>query len=547
MNQERATQPQDRGAFLPGDIVGEQIEILREIGRGGMGVVYEARNRTTGARLALKTILPRHIENMHAAERFVREIALARGLAHRNIVTVFDVGRERGKLFFTMEYLDGITLREMLRRKGAITLKQAAWILNGISEALAYAHGKGIVHRDLSPENVMILRDNSVRLLDFGLARAMNRPLLTAPGKAMGKAFYIAPEQRRDASSVDARADLYSLGVMFYEMLSGQLPTGYHRLADLLPELPEECDTLVENTVAPLDRRIGSVAVFRQLLSACVEASQRNAAGPKRRLALPVRWKTAAVCAAAFLAVLVIAAGVLPVRPQRSQFLPAPLLAKPPTEPGNPVDALSYVWDAAHAESPITRLRFAPSPMMGRLFELEGSGVNAHGFYELGNAGNGQDARILRLKLNSVAMLGGAMFGLNGPVSVEALVRIEGDTMTLATRRKWLEALKPVSNMLSVIPNIGDKREAVDRMKELDKAQQGKERRSLPRARLVAADRRCHGRRPQTQCTVRRQPLRRTHAGKSTERVGRGRLSCAGGAAQAEMGRIPQFGRAAHW
>ena len=471
MNQEQATQRRDGGPFLPGDIIGGRIEIVREIGRGGMGIVYEAKDCTTGARVALKTILSRHTENAHAAERFVREIELARSLAHPNIVAVHDVGSENGRLYFTMEYLDGVTLREMLRRRGRLTLKQAAWTLNGISEALAYAHGKGIVHRDLSPENVMILRDHSVRLLDFGIARAMHRPLMTAPGKAMGKAYYIAPEQRRDASSVDGRADLYALGVMFYEMLSGQLPTGYHRLADLVPELPVECDTLVEKTVAPLERRIASVAAFRQLLAACVEARPRSAAGLKGRLALSRRQKLAAVCVAVLLGVLALAAVLLPRAEPGSQFLPAPLVANPPAEPGNPMDALSYVWDAPDTDSPITRLRFAPSPMMGRLFEMEGSGVKAHGFYELGDAGVGQDARILRLKLNSVAMLGGAMFGLNDPVPVEALVRIEGDTMTLATGRKWLEALKPISSTLSIIPNISDDRGVVERMKGIKAAQ----------------------------------------------------------------------------
>jgi len=371
-----------------------------------------------------------------------------------------------------MEYLDGTTLRDMLRRKGRLTLAQAAWVLRGTAEALAYAHGKGIVHRDLSPENVMILRDGSIRLLDFGLARVIHRPMKTAPGTAMGKAFYIAPEQRRDASSVDARADLYALGVMFYEMLSGQLPTGYHRLADLMPELPRECDVLVEKTVAPLERRVESVAAFQLLLNACLEATPQEAPPPKPRFALPSRWKMIALCATVLLlAALAVTTVALRMGRQASHFLPAPLAAKPPTAQGNPLDALSYVWDSAGADSPITRLRFAPSPLMGRLFEMEGSGVKAHGFYELEGADNAEHARVLRLKLNSVSMLGGEMFGLQNPVPVEALVRIDGDVMTLATSRKWLEALKPISNTLAVIPNTGNDRDVIERMKGLDAAQ----------------------------------------------------------------------------
>lgn len=458
--------------FQPGDIAGGQFEILREVGRGGMGVVYEAKNRLSGARVALKTILPRHLENPRTAERFIREITLVRSLNHPNIVAVFDVGQEQGALFFTMEYLDGTTLRHMLQGKGRLSLEQAAWVLRGIADALAYAHEKGIVHRDLSPENVMILRNGSLRLLDFGLARVINRPLMTAPGTAMGKAFYVAPEQRRDAASADTRADIYAMGVMFYEMLSGQLPTGYQQLRDLVPDLPDECDTLVEKTVAPLERRLESVASFVALLETCVAAKPRRVRWRQLRGIVRGHKRTLAACAMALLFVLAGAAVMVLTGRPGVPSTRAPSTPKPAVAQGKPMDALSYVWDSAKPDSAVTRLRFAPNPISGRLFELEGSGIKTGGTYRLEETTGTERGQILHLTVEAVSMLGGAMLELSEPFHVDARIRIEGDTMTFAMSNRWMTHLKPASDTLAIIPDVDSKQEVMERVKVISDAQE---------------------------------------------------------------------------
>jgi formylglycine-generating enzyme required for sulfatase activity len=258
--------------FQIGQVLAGQFEIVRALGQGGMGAVYEVADRLTRQRLALKVILPSILSNPKAVERFVQEVNTCRQLRHPGIVAVYDVRQDGPLLFFTMEYLEGKTVRQVLNTKGPLPLEEVADILRPLCYALEYAH-RHTVHRDISPENIMVLNDGSVKLLDFGIAKAVD-PSAASTGtrQGIGKAYYIAPEQRKDAASVDHRADIYSLGVTFFELLTGEMPMGYNQVTALRPELPSECDDLFADSVTAVEMRYGSATKFRDALDVCIAA-----------------------------------------------------------------------------------------------------------------------------------------------------------------------------------------------------------------------------------------------------------------------------------
>jgi tRNA A-37 threonylcarbamoyl transferase component Bud32 len=209
-----------------------QLEILELLGQGGMGVVYKARQRQLDRLVALK-ILPPHIGQTEAfAERFTREARSLAKLSHPRIVMIYDFGHtEAGLYYFIMEFVDGTDLRRVIQA-GELSASEALTIIPQICEALQYAHEEGIVHRDIKPENILLNKKGQVRIADFGLAKLLDSPAagptstLTKVGQQMGTPHYMAPEQIEHPSGVDHRADIYSLGVVFYEMLTGELPLG---------------------------------------------------------------------------------------------------------------------------------------------------------------------------------------------------------------------------------------------------------------------------------------------------------------------------------
>lgn len=205
------------------------LEILDLLGQGGMGAVYRARQKTLDRIVALK-VLPTEVGRDPAfAERFTREAQALARLTHPNIVMVFDFGVADGYFYFLMEYVDGVNLRQALSA-GHLSPAQALSIVPQICEALQYAHDEGIVHRDIKPENVLLDKRGNVKIADFGLAKLLGSPggklTLTGTGQVMGTPHYMAPEQLEKPTEVDHRADIYSLGVVFYELLTGELPIG---------------------------------------------------------------------------------------------------------------------------------------------------------------------------------------------------------------------------------------------------------------------------------------------------------------------------------
>ena len=221
----------------PEEIAGKfpQFEILECLGRGGMGVVYKARQKSLNRLVAIKILAPERGHDARFAERFVREAELLAKLSHPHIVTIHDFGETGGLYFLVMEFVDGVSLRDLLR-EGKLEPEQALAIVPEICDALQFAHDHGIVHRDIKPENILLDRLGRVKVADFGLAKLIGSandqatgngtvsPDLTEAGKIMGTPSYMAPEQSEHPGDVDHRADIYALGVVFYQMLTGELP-----------------------------------------------------------------------------------------------------------------------------------------------------------------------------------------------------------------------------------------------------------------------------------------------------------------------------------
>ncbi len=210
-----------------------QLEIVELLGQGGMGAVYKARQPGLDRFVALK-VLPAHLGGDPAfAERFAREARALARLGHPHIVAVHDFGQAEDFSYLVMEYVDGVDLRRVLR-KGRLTPEQALKIIPQVCDALQYAHEHGVIHRDIKPENILLDPKGQVKVADFGLAKLLNRAAgargsetaLTAPEQVMGTLHYMAPEQLETPTTVDHRSDIYALGVLFYEMLTGHLPLG---------------------------------------------------------------------------------------------------------------------------------------------------------------------------------------------------------------------------------------------------------------------------------------------------------------------------------
>ncbi|MDD2414939.1 MAG: Stk1 family PASTA domain-containing Ser/Thr kinase [Eubacteriaceae bacterium] len=206
-----------------GRILNERYEIVELIGRGGMAYVYKAKDLKLNRFVAVKVLREEYTENEQFIKKFDRESQAAAGLSHPNIVSVYDVGVDGDVYFIVMEYVDGITLKQYLDKKGHLEYEEATNFIIDIAEALKCAHAHQIIHRDIKPQNIMLTADLMPKVTDFGIARAITSSTITMTNQTMGSVHYISPEQAR-GGFVDERSDLYSLGIMYYELLTGQLP-----------------------------------------------------------------------------------------------------------------------------------------------------------------------------------------------------------------------------------------------------------------------------------------------------------------------------------
>jgi serine/threonine protein kinase len=275
-----------------GQTVGN-YRVLAKIGEGGMGDVYVAEHPVIGRKAALKVIHPQHARNADVVARFVNEASAISRIGHEHIVEVTDFGRTpAGDFYFIMEYLEGVALSDLIAAEAPFTPERALGIAAQIADALSASHAHGVIHRDLKPENVFLVPRGDdqafVKVLDFGLAKLVHddgaAPHETRAGIVMGTPYYMSPEQCEGASELDARADIYALGVVLFEMLTGKLPFGGHTPGEVLvkqmtmrapaarsviPELPEELDAILHCALAKdPGQRFPSMAAFRDALLA---------------------------------------------------------------------------------------------------------------------------------------------------------------------------------------------------------------------------------------------------------------------------------------
>ncbi len=282
-------------------VLNGRYELHRRIGRGGMAEVYLARDRLLDRPVAIKILFPEFATDPAFVARFRREAQSAANLNHPNIVGVYDWGKERGTYYIVMEYVDGRSVSEMIRTDGPLDPKRAAALAADVAAGLGYAHGKGVVHRDVKPGNILIAKDGEVKVADFGIAWAMasnGEENLTQAGSVMGTATYFSPEQAQ-GKQVDPRSDLYSLGVVLYEMVSGAPPysgetpvaIAYKHVQEPLPplrdrvaDLPRDFEAVTNKALAKdIGSRYQSAADLRADLLAFAAGrpvSARRAAAP---------------------------------------------------------------------------------------------------------------------------------------------------------------------------------------------------------------------------------------------------------------------------
>jgi len=206
-----------------GTIFAGRYQVIEELGRGGMGKVYKVLDQEVNARVALKLIKPEISTDFETIERFRNELKTARDIAHKNVCRMYDLGKEAGSYFITMEYVSGEDLKSMIRMSGQLSVGTAVSIAKQVCDGLAEAHRLGVVHRDLKPSNIMIDKEGTVRIMDFGIARSLRVKGITGAGVIIGTPEYMSPEQV-EGKEVDQRSDVYSLGIILYEMLAGRVP-----------------------------------------------------------------------------------------------------------------------------------------------------------------------------------------------------------------------------------------------------------------------------------------------------------------------------------
>lgn len=233
-----------------GERISDRYVVKKILGHGGMGTVYLVNDEAKSRDVALKLLHDDLRDKDWLVARFAREVEVLRTLTHPNVVDLFDAGHDGRKLYYTMEYIKGHNLREWMYLKKEMDFASVVHILCLVAKGLDYIHRR-YIHRDIAPENVMVCKDGTVKVIDFGLARKnVCEEGLTLIGTNLGRTEYNAPEQERNAAMADYRADIYPLGKMLYEMMTGHLPLRDATPAALAEELPPGCLPFLEKTLA---------------------------------------------------------------------------------------------------------------------------------------------------------------------------------------------------------------------------------------------------------------------------------------------------------
>ena len=278
-----------------GTIFGGRYRLLELLGQGGMATIFRALDTQLGREVAVKLLRPQYLRDPDFSSRFRQEAQNAASLSHPNVVTVYDYGEDPQGPFIVMEYVDGEDLASILRRNGALPPTQATRIAAAVARALAASHARGIVHRDVKPGNVLIGRDGRVKVVDFGIARAIAEAQMTMPGTTLGSVHYFSPEQARGEPAT-SESDIFSLGIVLYEMLTGSRPwegdsaasVALARLTGPVPDpalargsIPPDLAAITRKALArlPSDRFASAAAMADALESSRTAAGAGAAAG----------------------------------------------------------------------------------------------------------------------------------------------------------------------------------------------------------------------------------------------------------------------------
>ena len=247
-----------------GQKINDRYEIIRSIGEGGMANVYLGYDTILDRNVAIKVLRGDLSNDEKFVRRFQREALSASSLAHPNIVEMYDVGEDDGTYYIVMEYVEGKTLKQLLKKRGTLTLSEAIDIMSQLTDGMAHAHDSYIIHRDLKPQNIMIKDDGQIKITDFGIAMALNATQLTQTNSVMGSVHYLPPEQA-SGKGCTIKSDIYSMGIIFYELLSGSLPFRGENAVEIAlkhmreplpslredhPEIPQSIENIIRRATA---------------------------------------------------------------------------------------------------------------------------------------------------------------------------------------------------------------------------------------------------------------------------------------------------------
>ncbi len=278
---------------IKGQKINDRYEIIRSIGEGGMANVYLAHDTILDRDVAIKILRGDLASDEKFVRRFQREALSASSLSHPNIVEMYDVGEDNGNYFIVMEYIEGKTLKQLLKKRGCLTLSEAIDIMLQLTDGMSHAHDSYIIHRDLKPQNIMISDDGGIKITDFGVAMALNETQLTQTNSVMGTVHYLPPEQASGKGST-IRSDIYSMGIIFYELLTGILPfkgesaveIALKHMRDPLPSvrkqnpaIPQSIENIILKATAknPKNRYLDAKAMHQDLLTALSDERMNEA------------------------------------------------------------------------------------------------------------------------------------------------------------------------------------------------------------------------------------------------------------------------------
>ncbi len=283
--------------IVKGQKVNDRYEVIKSIGEGGMANVYLAKDTILDRNVAIKVLRGDLSGDEKFVRRFQREALSASSLSHPNIVEIYDVGEDNGDYFIVMEYVKGLTLKQLLKKRGKLTVPEVIDIMLQITSAMGVAHDSLIIHRDLKPQNILIEDDGGIKITDFGIAMALNATQLTQTNSAMGSVHYFSPEQA-NGKGATLKSDVYSLGIMMYELLTGSLPfkgdtaveialkhlkEPMPSIKDVLPDIPQSVENIIITATAknPKNRYNNANEMHNDLLTAL---NKERLNEPKRKL-----------------------------------------------------------------------------------------------------------------------------------------------------------------------------------------------------------------------------------------------------------------------